>query len=65
MKLSVIMPVYNEKATLLEILNRVREVPVEKEIVIVDDGSTDGTREILKQIPFSSPSRGEGKGGGD
>ncbi|MBN1445637.1 MAG: glycosyltransferase family 2 protein, partial [Candidatus Omnitrophica bacterium] len=29
------------------------------------DGSTDGTREILKQIPFSSPSRGEGKGGGD
>lgn len=47
MLLSVIMPVFNEKDTLIEILSRVQEVPVEKEIIIVDDGSKDGTREIL------------------
>ena len=48
MKLSVIIPVYNEKNTILKILKKVRNVPVDKEIIIVDDGSTDGTREILK-----------------
>jgi glycosyltransferase involved in cell wall biosynthesis len=46
--LSVILPVYNERATLMTLLDRVRAVPVEKEIFIVDDGSTDGTRGILK-----------------
>ncbi len=51
MKLSVIIPVYNEKATIEEILKRVLEVPIEKEIIIVDDGSTDGTSEILKKVP--------------
>jgi glycosyltransferase involved in cell wall biosynthesis len=50
MRLSVIMPVYNEKATLEEIVERVQAVPIEKEIIIVDDGSTDGTREILKKL---------------
>ena len=47
--LSILIPVYNEKATLLELLRRVESVPlsVGKEIVIVDDGSTDGTRELL------------------
>jgi glycosyltransferase involved in cell wall biosynthesis len=52
MKLSIIMPVYNERETLSEILNQVRavELPdVEKEILLVDDGSTDGSREILDQ----------------
>lgn len=49
MKLSVIIPVYNEKDTILKILNKVEMVPIEKEIIIVDDGSTDGTREILKE----------------
>lgn len=48
-KLSVLMPVYNERATLLEILDRVRAVPIPKEILIVDDGSNDGTREILRR----------------
>ena len=47
--LSVIIPVYNEKNTILEILRRVRDVKIEKEIIIVDD-STDETREILKNI---------------
>ena len=45
-KLSVVMPVYNEKATIHEILHRVRAVPIPKEIVIVDDCSTDGTRDV-------------------
>ncbi len=47
--LSVIMPVYNERETLSEILARVRAVDLEKEILVVDDGSTDGTREILRE----------------
>lgn len=50
MKLSIIIPVYNEKATIENLINRVLLVPVEKEVIIVDDGSTDGTRDILKNI---------------
>lgn len=52
-KLSIVIPVYNEKDTLEEILKRVEAValPLEKEIIIVDDGSCDGTREILKILP--------------
>ena len=45
--LSVVIPVFNERKTLLEILRRVIAVPVAKEIILVDDGSTDGTREML------------------
>jgi len=45
--LSVVMPVYNEKPTLAEVLARVRAVPIDKEIIIIDDGSTDGTRDLL------------------
>lgn len=47
MKLSVIMPVYNEISTIHEIIRRVKRVNLEKEIIIVDDCSTDGTRDYL------------------
>ncbi len=50
MRLSVVMPVYNESKTIREIVRRVLDVPVEKEVLIVDDGSTDGTREILREL---------------
>ena len=50
MKLSVVIPVYNEIGTIKEILNRVQSVPQDKEIIVVDDRSTDGTREWLTQI---------------
>ncbi len=49
MKLSIIMPVYNEKDTIAEILHQVRAVDLPKEIIVVDDGSTDGTRELLRE----------------
>jgi len=47
MKLSVIMPVYNERGTVLDVLERVQAVEIDKEIIIVDNCSTDGTRELL------------------
>jgi glycosyltransferase involved in cell wall biosynthesis len=48
MKLSVVIPVYNEKTTICQILARVAAVNLPKEIIVVDDYSKDGTREILK-----------------
>jgi glycosyltransferase involved in cell wall biosynthesis len=53
MKLSVVIPVYNEKDTILEVLRRVRAVEVPKEMIVVDDFSTDGTRGILQELPAS------------
>lgn len=50
MKISVLMPVYNEVKTLPEILKRVMAVDLQKEIIIVDDGSTDGSREFLQKF---------------
>jgi dolichol-phosphate mannosyltransferase len=50
MKISVIIPVYNEKNTIEEIVDRIAKVNIVKEIIIVDDGSNDGTREILKSL---------------
>ena len=49
-KLSVVIPVYNERATLKEILRRVVAVDLDKELVLVDDCSTDGTRDILADL---------------
>jgi glycosyltransferase involved in cell wall biosynthesis len=53
MKLSIVVPVYNEKKTVTEILERIDKTPYEKEIIVIDDCSTDGTREILRQLDSS------------
>jgi glycosyltransferase involved in cell wall biosynthesis len=50
LKLSVIIPCYNEKSTIEEIVRRVRDVELAYEIVLVDDGSTDGTRDVLATL---------------
>src|SRR3990167_4972178 len=53
MKLSVVIPAYNEKSTILEILRRIDAVDlgdINKEIIIVDDGSTDGSRDVLRDL---------------
>jgi len=50
MKLSIIVPVFNEEATLEEIVQRVRETPLEKEIIAVDDGSSDNSTRILEKM---------------
>jgi len=68
MKLSIVIPVYNEKSTILDLINKVDNVKLDKEIIIVDDASTDGTREILKslrdnnkyKIFFHDKNRGKG-----
>jgi len=67
MKLSVVIPVYNEAATIREILERVRGVGLETEVIVVDDGSTDGTRDVLRgltgsdhMVVFHDKNRGKG-----
>ena len=49
MRLSIVIPIYNERLHLAELLRRVRATPYDKQIICVDDGSTDGTREILAE----------------
>jgi len=64
--ISVVIPVYNEANTFQELLRRVRDVPIQKEIIVIDDGSTDGTRELLNNLPadikvlFHDRNRGKG-----
>ena len=69
LKLSVLIPVYNEVETLQQVIDRVREVPLSTQIIIVDDFSTDGTRALLKRmeaegsdlvIRFHDVNRGKG-----
>jgi glycosyltransferase involved in cell wall biosynthesis len=50
LKVSVVIPVYNEERTIREIIAQVRAVPIEKEIIVVDDRSTDGTMDALKEM---------------
>ena len=66
-KLSVIIPVFNERQTIGQILDEVKKVELEKEIIVVDDGSTDGTRKILGELNdpavkvlYHSENRGKG-----
>jgi glycosyltransferase involved in cell wall biosynthesis len=56
-KLSVVIPVYNEKRWIRELLRRVLAVPIRKEVLVVDDGSTDGTRDILREFDSTSDLR--------
>jgi len=66
MKLSVVIPVYNEVKTILEVIRRVKETPFEKEIIVVDDGSKDGTADLLNEncegINLIFHERNQGKG---
>src|SRR5579871_5927865 len=55
MKLSVVMPVYNERATLRTVVERVLAVPLQIELLCVDDGSKDGSREILADLQARYP----------
>ena len=53
--LSVIVPCYNERATVAELLRRVREVPIDKEIIVIDDVSTDGSRDVVAALAKEHP----------
>jgi len=55
LRLSVVIPVYNERYTIHEILRQVRAVPIQKQIILVDDCSKDGTRDILKTLAAEDP----------
>ena len=66
LKLTIIIPVFNESKTVLNVIERVKNVPIEKEIIVVDDASTDGTRDLLEKreggikVLFHETNQGKG-----
>ncbi len=62
--LSVVIPVYNERETLTQLLDHVKAVPIRKEIILVDDCSRDGTRDLLKQLEDEQRERENAGGAG-
>ncbi|HKD71578.1 MAG TPA: glycosyltransferase family 2 protein [Candidatus Acidoferrum sp.] len=67
-KLSIVIPVFNEKETIFEILRRVIDVSIRKEVLVVDDCSKDGTREILQnltELQTNGASQAQATDGGD
>ncbi len=57
LRLSVVIPIYNEENTLAEIIRRIRAVPLPKEMILIDDCSTDGTRALLRTMEGDSDLR--------
>jgi len=55
MKLSILVPVYNEERTLAQVIERVQATPYEKELVVVDDGSSDGSPRVLAELAQRFP----------
>lgn len=49
-KLSIVIPAYNERSSIIEVIKSIQNLDINKEIIVVDDGSTDGTRDLLKDI---------------
>ncbi len=54
MKISIVIPVYNEEKTVQETIAKVSQIPFEKEILVIDDGSTDKTPEVLRSLQGNS-----------
>ncbi|HVM98234.1 MAG TPA: glycosyltransferase family 2 protein, partial [Candidatus Acidoferrales bacterium] len=65
MKLTVVIPAYNERATIRELVQRVCDAPFDKEIIIVDDGSSDGTRSELAEMGLAASGDRVTRGGAD
>ena len=67
MKLTVLIPVYNEESSVAELIDHVRAVPIDKEVIVVDDNSSDNTLEVVRSIPglrvfTHQTNRGKGAG---